>query len=183
MNVRYIILSYFIFLTSCTGLLNTGGSDLAYLYSPYSNTIQPLFSYLHEDELVSRIKVSVPADDLLYVRDAREEYYLSRFEVSITVLSYPGQRKPVYSSTLEFMDTLLIIPDRIVEQELTFPLETGNHYWLYLGFDDKNRRKSHSSLVNIDKQSSYSRGFFNSINHLGDTLFFIHLVFSVQKES
>lgn len=172
MIVRSVILLCFLLLVGCSGLINTGGTNLAVLYSPHSVVNRPIFSYQHEDAQISSLRVSIPEEGLLYVRDAREEFYLSSFEVSVTVLSYPGQRRPIYTSTLPFTDTLRIMPGRIVERDLTFPLAMGDAYWLYLGFNDKNRRNSYNKLVHIDKRSPFSQGFFNIIDNIGDTLFF-----------
>lgn len=144
----------------CSTITNISVINLAHQYNPETNPLTPSHQITHTDEALTNLSIRIPSNQLLYVRDAREEYFLGRFEVSLSVHESFGRRGQVFRNEVQFTDTLYLDEERIVKRDITFPLAMGKHYIIHVSFTDLNRRVAHKSLINTDKSTLFSRDFF-----------------------
>lgn len=162
MTKRFIILFSFIgiILAGCSQVTRISNVNMAHSYYPEKRSINPVYRISHIDEDLSLIHLKVHADQLFYVRDAREEFYLANYKLTVSLYNSFAPNGHLLTQTYLFADTLHVVENRLVENEMTFPIPMGNSYQIFVLFEDLNRRISETTLLSTDKNSIFSEGFF-----------------------
>lgn len=106
--------------------------------------------------------MKVYADQLFYVRDAREEFYLANYKLTVSLYNSFAQSGHLLTQTYLFADTLHVVENRMVENEMTFPIPIGDSYQVFVLFEDLNRRTTETTLLTTNKNSIFSEGFFTA---------------------
>jgi GWxTD domain-containing protein len=148
-------------LIGCTTATHISRLDLSGLYNPAHNLINPWYDIYHPDTETSIVSVFIHNKELLYERDARNDYFISSFNVKIKVYDSFSSLKPILNSRMTFVDTMLVDDSRMISRELAFPLAIGEDYILHLIFEDLPRRTQHETIRRVEKRNLYEPGFFN----------------------
>ncbi len=174
MTPRFII---FFFLTGfllagCSQVIRISSENMAHSYHAEKRSINPVYQIAHVDEELSLIKMEVFSDQLFYVRDAREEFYLANYKLTVSLFNSFTQRGHLHTQTYRFTDTLHVIEKQIVSSEMNFPIPLGDSYQVFVLFEDLNRRTSETRLLTTDKNSIFSEGFF-TVSETDETNIFL----------
>ncbi len=155
-NILFIAL----LVAGCSKVINISTINYKDAYQPDIDTITPFYQVTHVDGDRSRLKISISENNLLYLRDLSEDYYIANFTVGISVFDSFQKKRNIFSTELHFSDTLARPGFSWIEREITFPMTTGKKYYIFTKLLDKNRREEHMKLLFSDKTSSFSEGFF-----------------------
>lgn len=164
MTKRFIILFSFVgfLLSGCSQVTRIGSVNMAHSYHTEKRTINPDYRISHIDQELSQIHLEIDADQLFYVRDAREEFYLANYKLTLSLYTGFTKDSHLHTQTYLFTDTLHVAENRRVENEMTFPVPQGDSYQIFILFEDLNRRTSENTLLTTNKNSIFSEEFFTA---------------------
>ncbi len=160
MQKKIIILTItLLFAAACSKISKVNQVNFAPLYNKTLNTLTPTFRFYHLNDSVSTIEMEIPSHQLLYVKDTREELYISKFKISYQTSTSGAQKNKPVKGEITFSDTLYFDDNRIVQVNFSVALMKGKKYEIYFKLEDLLHRTIHSSTHIIDKQGSLSYGF------------------------
>ncbi len=148
-------------LIGCSKVTRISHVNMAHGYHEKKSNINVSYLVSHIDKELSLVQFKVPADQLLYVRDARENFYLAGYQITVSLYDSYDQGGHLYTQEHSFTDTLYLDESRSVENEFTLAVPTGKSYTLLFLFEDINRRLTENFLVRTDKKSILSEAFFS----------------------
>ncbi|MBW6478469.1 MAG: GWxTD domain-containing protein [Bacteroidales bacterium] len=173
--VLLAILSLF---STCRPLKRPVNVNFAHLYNSEINVVQPEYSILHHHTDSTKLTIYINPDELLYVRDATEDFFTSRFQLSWYLFESFDSRILADSARIRFTDTLTIDPKPFLERTVNFATPPGTRYTLFTEFEDLNRRSRHQDALTPDKLHPYTSQFFlfaENKNSVFSTPFFLSL--------
>jgi len=164
-NSRLIVTSgvFIILMACCSPFMKLSNINLAHKYTPEPGVINPSYRIMHQEMDSSMLIISIPSENLLYSRSAREDYFIAQFELTMRIYTDFDSKKPTSVRQVLFADTLFHDDARIVQKTASLPLALRNQYTIHILLEDQNRKSSHQSIMRVNKMGRFSPGFF-SIN-------------------
>ncbi|TVQ12189.1 MAG: GWxTD domain-containing protein [Bacteroidetes bacterium] len=164
MTIRFFsyILLIAAIVSGCSQVTRVSNMNMAHSYHMEKRSINPVYHISHVDERLSLVSMEVNTNQLFYVRDAREEFFLANYQLTLSLYTSFEKRGHTHTEVRKFTDTLYIDENRLVKSEITIPLAMGNSYNVFILFEDLNRRTSETTLLTTDKRTIFSEGFFTA---------------------
>jgi GWxTD domain-containing protein len=160
--VLLAILSLF---STCRPLKRPVNVNFAHLYNSDLNVVQPEYSIFHHRTDSTKLTMYINPNELLYIRDATEDFFTSRFQLSWYLFESFDSRNLTDSARIRFTDTLTIDPGPFLERTVKFATPPGTRYTLFTEFEDLNRRTRHQDALTLDKSHPYTAQFFVFAEH------------------
>ncbi len=155
--VLLAILSLF---STCRPLKRPVNVNFAHLYNSELSVVQPEYSIFHHQTDSTKLIMYINPDELLYVRDATEDFFTSRFQLSWYLFENFESRNLSDSAKIVFSDTLTVDLKPYIERTVKLATPPGLRYTLFTEFEDLNRRTRHQDALTLDKSHPYTSQFF-----------------------
>lgn len=150
----------FLLVISCRPLKRPVNVNFAHLYNPELHTLSPEFVLIHQANDSTLLQLYIDGSQLLYVRDGREDFFLSHFKLSWYLFESFQSRNLIDSAQIRYTDTLHIDGPGMLTRETKIPAMAGNRYVLFLELEDLNRRTRFHDVVFLDKSHPFTSQFF-----------------------
>ena len=155
-----LLLAILSLLSSCRPLKRPVNVNFAHIYNSDLNVVQPEYSIFHHHTDSTNLTIYINPDELLYVRDATEDFFTSRFQLSWYLFENFDSRNLSDSAKIRFSDTLTVDPRPYIERTIKLATQPGVRYTLFTEFEDLNRRTRHQDALTLDKSHPYTSQFF-----------------------
>jgi GWxTD domain-containing protein len=164
---RYTILIRLFLITTCAavqaGCSSTNkisNRNLAYLYSPGSNFIEPEYRIVNVTKDTSRLFFSIRPSDLLYVkRDTSTEFY-SSYSISYTIYNSYENKEVVDTGSTYFEYQQVLDSDSPIRGSMDISIAGGSDYVLQVMLTDHHRNQAVATFLELDKTGDQSANNF-----------------------
>ncbi|MFN3557055.1 MAG: GWxTD domain-containing protein [Bacteroidales bacterium] len=150
------ILSFF----ACRQTQRVSTYNLAHLYNPQQRFLNPVYNLRHVSADQSILRLEIPSDELLFVRESREEHLTARFRLHCMLFDSFESKQMIDSVQKTFRDTLSSSDPYLISREVSIALNAGLSGVLLITLEDLNRRISDTYMMPVDKSSPMAPGFF-----------------------
>jgi GWxTD domain-containing protein len=155
-----VLLAVMSLFSTCRPLKRPVNVNFAHLYNSDLNVVQPEYSVFHHHTDSTKLTLYINPNELLYVRDATEDFFTSRFQLSWYLFDNFESKNLSDSAKISFSDTLTIDPKPYIERNVKLASPPGLKHTLYTEFEDLNRRSRHQDALTLDKSHPYTSQFF-----------------------
>ena len=155
--ILLVILSFF---STCRPMKRPVNVNFAHLYNSDLNVVQPEYSIFHHRTDSTKLTIFIDPDEILYIRDATEDFFTSRFQLSWYLFESFESRNLSDSARIRFTDTLTVDPKPYIEKTVKLATPPGLRFTLFTEFEDLNRRSRHQDALTLDKSHPYTSQFF-----------------------
>jgi len=155
-----ILLTILSLFSTCRPMKRPVNVNFAHLYNPDLSIVQPEYSIFHHRSDSTRLTIYINPDEILYLRDATEDFFTSRFQLSWYLFENFESRNLADSARTRFTDTLTVDPKPYIERTVKLATPPGLRYTLFTEFEDLNRRSRHQDALTLDKSHPYTSQFF-----------------------
>lgn len=192
MNRLLLIILPLLVLAACKPAEKIVNQDVAYLYNPLYQQLDPEIQYSHKTDSLTEVKYKINPNRILFTRDFNTNKFIGRYEIRYKVLSSLNQETFVDSDTLTLSHQGEQGSNKLIEGSFLVKTPIGNDYTLSLELADLNRNYFETYFFSVEKKSYSSSDYFISntpkfnqynFNHVapGDSVALSHSMEQVNK--
>lgn len=163
---------------SCSSKEGLQTSDVSYEYNTRQLAPRPEFVVHHLSPEKSEIHYRINSGDLLYMRNAEENNYQSRFELQYQLVRSFEDASILDSGVISIVDVAMSPPRKALLGSFeinTPPSSEKDRYVLRLEMTDVNRQVEFENFVRIDKSSPNVSGYFLMTDTAGQLIYKNHI--------
>ncbi|TXB65365.1 GWxTD domain-containing protein [Vicingus serpentipes] len=165
-----IILVVFVFLHSCKSGQNASNRNVAGIYMPGINLIDPSFKVFNKNDSLTQFYFRLNAENLLYTKKRSDSTYTANVEVTYQ-LTEKDQKEIIDSATLKFVDFGKNNQLKYLDGTLELATQPNKEYDLIIMFNDINRDNYLKKRIYINRLNQFNSQNFLPTDTLGNVIF------------
>lgn len=167
-----LIITLFVFITSCGTQHKVSNQNLSALYKKEATTIHPKMVVQHTSESQSTLYFKVYSKELLYTKQNNEEHFTARVKLQYQLRFSFDSQEAIDTGSILVLDT----NDEGVNKEIIGHLMVATsqpiNYVLEVNTIDLNRGQNFRSFINVDKRNALTgQNFLVKSENTGEPLF------------
>ena len=155
---------------SCSTTQNTSNRNVAGIYMPGINLIDPLYKVFHENDTTTKFYFRLNAENLLYTKKRVDSVYTANVEVQYQ-LTERGENQILDSATLHFVDFGQNNQQKFLDGIIELSTVQNKEYDLLISYNDLNRDNYLKKRIYIDRSDVYNAQNFLPTDTLGHVVF------------
>jgi GWxTD domain-containing protein len=159
------ILFMFILISSCDSSRRAGNRNLAYLYSPGLNFLNPDYAVCNISGDTSRLFFRLKVSELLYTRSDSTGNFKSTFSINYALLQGYDAKYATDTGSHYFEFTQSNDSDAVIFDHIDIHAKDSLDYLLQVTMTDLNRKEAVSSYLKVDKSGIQPHNDFIAIDN------------------
>jgi len=160
----------FLIIVSCSSTQNTSNRNVAGIYMPGINLIDPVYKVFHENDTITKFYFRLNAENLLYTKKRTDSIYTANVEVQYQ-LTEREQKIILDSATLHFVDFGKNNQRKFLEGVIELPTIQNKEYDLLISYNDLNRDNFLKKRIYVNRSNTYNSQNFLPTDTLGNVVF------------
>lgn len=156
----FFIICYVLAVAGCSTSAKISNKNLAYLYSPGSNFVQPQYRMVNVTPDTSRLFFSVRPSELLYVKSDTSTEFFSSFTISYTVFNAYENKEVIDTGSTYFESLQVPDSEMPIRGDLDIGITEGFDYVIQVVLTDHHRNQAVASFLELDKTGFQSHDNF-----------------------
>jgi GWxTD domain-containing protein len=152
---------------SCFVTESVNQQNLAFLYQPSDNLLQPRFRIVHINDTVSRAYFSIPAGGLLFARSHPDQAFSAEYNVHYKVFQSYDSPLLWDSASIAFSTQGSNDDNRNIHNYFDFRADIMRNYLLLVSFADVNRKAIVSRYISVRKENAFGAQYFQVMDDAG----------------
>ena len=141
----------FMLLIACEGSRKLSNQNLAYLYTPTLNFINPVYRICNIQPDTARVFFEVNAGDLLFMKSDSSEYFHASYALSYSILHNYESKVPVDSGTFYYDQLQDSTESEIIAGNFDIHASDSADYIVQLVLTDINRQQAVATFYTLDR--------------------------------
>jgi GWxTD domain-containing protein len=165
---------FFVMVTGCKSTEGLKTNNLAHMYSDGANAIQVQYKVFHKTMDQSELHFSFPSSGLLYVKNAENQNFESKFAITYKLFTDYEMKNLVDSGTTFYSDSSPQLLDKALSGQLQFriPRPSDNKQFLLVVYcTDFNRKFTKTNYIDLDIRDPQAPENFLRTDTAGNILF------------
>lgn len=171
LNLKYFFsIVVILFVMACSSTQNTSNRNVAGIYMPGINLIDPLYKVFHENDTTTKFYFRLNAENILYTKKRIDSVYTANVEVQYQ-LTEREQTEILDSATLLFVDYGMNNQQKFLDGALALRTQKNKEYDLLISYKDLNRDNFMKKRIYINRSNTYNAQNFLVTDTSGNILF------------
>jgi len=158
-------------ITGCLTVNKLGITNLAYLYGTNKNFTDVEYTVYHTSNFKSRVYYRFNTSDLKYQKRRDGAGSCATFRISYELFPSYHEKTLIDSGSVERTDTLKYSPGKRYYSSFDIKTIYPANFILSVSFTDMNSKESYTTLLEINKESSFSDQNFLLLNGENEAIF------------
>jgi GWxTD domain-containing protein len=170
-KLYWLLLISLLILTGCLTVNKLGITNLAYLYGTGNNFTDVEYTVYHTSNFKSRVYYKFNTSGLKYQKDHDGTGFLATFRISYELFPSYHEKTLIDSGSVERTDTLKYNSGKRFYSSFDIKTIYPANFILSVSFTDLNSKESYTTLLEINKESSFSGQNFLLLNGENEAIF------------
>ncbi|MCB0380557.1 MAG: GWxTD domain-containing protein [Flavobacteriales bacterium] len=157
------------FLSSCSSSENLSNRNVAGIYLPGINLLEPEYKVFHENDSLTKVYFRLHSENLLYTRRRTDSVFTANVQVKYELLG-EGE-KLIDSATIYFVDYGQNNQKKFLEGIVELKTELNTNYDLLISFYDANRDNYLKKKLAINRGTIHNSQNFLATDTLGGIIY------------
>lgn len=164
-----VVISIVPLFTGCTSSENVSNRNVAGIYLPGINLLEPDYKVFHENDTLTNIYFRLRSENLLYTRKRNDSIFTANVQVKYELMDELEQL--VDSSTVYFVDYGQNNQKKFLEGIVPLKTKTNENYDLIISFYDANRDNFLKKKITLNRSSVNSAQNFIAKDSVGNIIY------------
>lgn len=166
----YLIFTAIAFVMACSSSQNASNRNVAGIYMPGINLIDPLYKVFHKNDTLTQFYFRLNAENLLYTKKRNDSTYSANVEITYQ-LKEKDKNEILDSASLNFVDFGRNNQQKNLDGILSLKTTPNKEYDLFIMFNDINRDNFLKKRIYFNRLNQFNAQNYLPTDTLGNVIF------------